>query len=237
MGAPAGGESYDVEVLWTLHRAGEEKTRTVRVAGVTDPQLLDCPFAWDGRIEMARWVATARLTWRGHTWVEAHHSRVLFPPVQAWRVVVYNESDRISLEQALVGEAGLQWTARYPDATALVNLNRPFLLRLGAEHGVRLQAGERLAAYLATTVESPEEREATLLVRTRTPLEVYVNGEPVELGPQEEELSFYPFEAHQTAPFCLREGENTLLLHTHADPEGEAAWYVAGTLGEISPSR
>jgi hypothetical protein len=258
VGAPAGGEPYDVAVAWTLHRAGgtillpgdapramkmvnesgtsptstlvEVETRTDRVAATTTPQILDCPFSWDGRIETAYWEATVHLTWRGHTLAETHRSQVLFPPVQEWRVMVYSEANPVSLEQVLAGEAGLAWMERSPDATALVNLNRPFLLRLGAEHRVRLQAGERLAAYLATTVESPEDQEATLLVRTRTPVEVYVNGEPVKLGPQEEELSFYPFEARRTAPVRLQAGENALLVRSHADLEGEAAWYVAGIL-------
>jgi hypothetical protein len=208
----------------------EVDTHTDRVVATTAPQILDCPFAWDGCIETAYWEAAARLTWRGYTWVETHHSRTLFPPVQEWRVAVYSESNAVSLEQVLAGEADLVWTARSPDTIVLVNLNRPFRLRLGAEYWARLQAGERLAAYLATTVESPDDQEATLRVRTRTPVEVYVNGEPVELGPEEEDFSFYPFAVRRTVPFRLRAGENALLVHSSGDPEGKAAWYVGAVL-------
>jgi hypothetical protein len=237
MGAPGEGDSYDIEVDWTLYRAGRPEQYRVRVEQATAPQILDTPFAFAGTVEALSWEAEARLTWRGHVLRYTHHSRTLFPPVQAWRVAVYDPTKgTLTPEQALSADPRL-WRARSPDVAALHNLSQPFLLSLGQENCERLQAGEPLAACLVTTVDSPAEREATLLVRTRTRVEVSVDGMPVEVGPPEEEFSFYPFEARRTAPFHLRAGENTLVVHSWPDPEGKAAWFVGAELEPAAHGR
>ena len=124
---------------------------------------------------------------------------------------------------------------RQPAVAALRNLNQTFLIPLGQENRERLQAGELLAAYLATTVLSPEEQEATLRVRTRTLVEVYLNGEAVLVGPEEEDRFYYPFEVRRAGPFRLRAGENTLVLHTRPDPGGKRSWHCGALLLREQP--
>jgi alpha-glucosidase len=231
VGAPTAGDPYGVEVEWTLQRADRQERHTVQVENATTPQILNAPFAFDGQIETLHWAAQARLSWRGHVLTYTHRSRMLFPPVHTWRVLVYNpERDPLPLGHVLAGEDALPWTVRRPDVAALRNLNGPFLLPLGQENRERLQAGEPLAAYLATTVMSPDEQEASLLVRTRTPVVVYLNGEAVPAGPGEEDCGYYPFEVRRAGPFRLHAGENRLVVHSLPDPAGQAVWFAAATL-------
>ena len=58
-------------------------------------------------------------------------------------------------------------------------MNASYNVPLNKQYLERLYAGEKLAAYAVTVINSPDEREAMLDYRAAGPFEVWVNGQPV----------------------------------------------------------
>jgi len=238
VGAPAQGtEAFDLEVTWTLDLGKESEQHTVQIEGATQSQILDAPFAYDGRVRAGRWTAEVRLTWRGRRFTKTHHSQVLFPTVYAWHTLVYDqETELLDLAQVLDGRGkarqALDWIPHLQKAEGLININQPHGIQLSREHGQALEEGQSLAAYVTTTVLSPDERDVVFHFRSAGPAQIYLNGQRVEEVPvkQEEWLPGLLRKARRTAEMRLRKGENTLVIHSQPPEDKRPWWYLGGAL-------
>ena len=236
VGAPARTDRpFNLEVTWTLSGIGRTKQKTVRIQGMTEPQILDAPFAFDGTVRSAHWTADARLTWRGETLPFTHQSRPLFPSIYAWQVLVYDEQlDRLALEQVVDGEGeinqGLPWRAYVQTTGGLKNVNQPHGVYLSSEYGQALAEGASLAAYLSVVVNSPDERKAVVRFRAAGPSTFYLNGQEIEEVPveQEEWLPGLLRKTRKTAVLRLRQGRNRLVVHSKPAQKNRPRWYFRG---------
>ena len=185
--------------------------------------ILDAPFAWDGQVRTQRWTAEIALTWQGATLAYSHHSQTLFPTVPTWRVAAYDRAGQPPEDESL------DWRL-YPQATGeLDSVHQPHALMLSRVYAEELRGGASLAAYLETTILSPDEREVILWFGASGPVEVYLNGQPVADMPVPEELPL-PFafrDLRVTESLTLQAGQNRLLVHSLA-PEGQHPWWYFG---------
>ena len=211
------------------------KQKTVRVLGVTESQIIDAPFAFDGTVRTARWMADVKLTWRGETLLFTHQSRPLFPSIYAWQVLVYDEQlEGLTLEQVVDGEGGinqdLSWKAYVQTTEGLKNVNQPHGVYLSREYERALAEGAPLAAYLSTVVNSPDEREAVVRFRAAGPSTFYLNGREIEEVPveQEEWLPGLLRKTRKTAVLRLRQGRNRLVVHSKPAQKKRPWWYLGG---------
>jgi len=223
VGGPARGEEpYDLEVTVRLTRGGETEEHVMRVPGATESHIVDLPIAFDGQVRPMRWEAVVAITWRGETLTFRHHSRPLFSTIYAWRTLIYNQAEGlIPLDEVMHPDGNLnralRWKARPQTLEGLTSLTQPHALFFYREHEADIRAGVPLAGYLATTVISPDERDVTLVLRSRGPSEVYLNGQKVELvRGGEERAGLHPllWEDQARALVRLRAGRNTLLAHS-----------------------
>ena len=237
VGAPApGGEPYDLDATFTLFREGRPERHVVQIKGATESRILDTPFAFDGQVRTARWEAEVEITWRGETLTYTHQSKPLFPTIYAWRALVYNrEEEPIPLEQVMDGAGrvnpDLGWRAYVQTAADSMNVNQPHAVLFYRECRQELQTGVPLAGYLATTIVSPDEREAVVRFRAAGPAAFYLNGRPVEAAPAEgKESDVHPLfrSLRQTDVLHLRAGENTLIVHSRPDQSEQPAWLFGG---------
>jgi len=244
VGAPVGVDrAYDLRATFTLFRAGEPaQRRVVQMEGSTRSHILDVPFAFDGQVRTAYWTAEVEITWKGETLTYAHHSAPLFPTIQAWRVVVYDrQEDPISLGRVM-DEAGrvsdaLDWKSYDQASEGLRNVNQPHRVAFFREYDQRLEAGEPLAGYMATTIVSPEEREAIFQFRSAGPVECYLNGQKAEETSvkeraKEKEEGIHPFfrSIRRTSVVRLRAGENALVVDTRPPQSERPVWFFGGAL-------
>jgi hypothetical protein len=238
VGAPAlADEPYDLQANFTLFRGGRAERHTIHVKGTTESHILDTPFAFDGPVRTMHWEAQVKITWRGETLIYTHHSQPLFPTIYAWRAVVYNrEQEPIALERVM-DDAGhvddaLNWKAYVQTSARLESVHQPYAVHFRGEYQQQLRAGEPLAAYVTTTVISPDEREAVIWFQSGGPTQFYLNGHKVEQLPVEEEKEVRPLfrEARKTALVFLRAGENTLVVDTKPPHEGHLIWFFGGAL-------
>jgi alpha-glucosidase len=244
-GPAAAGEPYEVEATFTLWQGGERTIRTVRrpaPGGAWAPSLaIDMPFAFDGRAVPTRWQAEVCLTWRGWRIVSTHRSALLFATVHFWRALYYNpHAAPMDLAQvvddAAVPEPSLPWQARRAEPERSANLRRPFGVMCAQDCRDALEAGEPVAGYLATTVISPDEREAVLYFQAEGELAFFLNGRPLAGEPQEPEGmdADFPVDHFARGPRALRSlhlqaGRNTLVISTRPDPaKGPGQWYFGG---------
>jgi hypothetical protein len=111
-------------------------------------------------------------------------------------------------------------------------VNQPHGVLFFREHRQALQAGEPLAAYITTTIISPDEREVVLQFRSAGSNKFYLNGQSVDEMPAEKEpegLSPFFHGLRKTAVMHLYPGENTLIVD--AKPlAGESYWFFGGAL-------
>jgi hypothetical protein len=177
------------------------------------------------------------LTWQGETLTYAHTSAPLFPTITAWRAVVYDaDKSPISVQAAMDDQARsqptLDWQPYLQQVEGLRNCLQPHAVLFFREHREALQAGQRLAGYLATTVRCPEERDAVLRFGSPGPAEIYVNGNKLEPAPVEEDApeAFLLRGIKQTAPFKLKQGINHLLIDTRPPQEGRPFWVFGAGL-------
>ncbi len=239
VGAPVpADEPYDLEVSFALFRGDGPERHTIQVKGTTASHILDAPFAFDGHVQTMRWEAEVRITWRGETLIYTHRSKPLFPTVHIWRAIVYNQDEGpIALEQVMDDagrvDDGLNWEAYVQTSKGLKNVNELHVVPLWREYRRELRAREPLGAYIATTVVSPDEREAILRFGSTRSADFYLNGQKIAEAPMEEEgEDVHPHfrRPRQTAVMHLRTGENTLLVDTRPIPLERRHWFFSGAL-------
>jgi len=97
VGAPArADEPYDLEVTFTLFRGGRAEPHSIRLEGRRASQIVDAPFAFDGRRQMMRWEAEVEIAWRGQTLRRSYRSLPLCPAIYGWQALVIDEDERPS---------------------------------------------------------------------------------------------------------------------------------------------
>jgi hypothetical protein len=148
---------------------------------------------------------------------------------------VYDTEDRpLTLEQVMnpdgTANEALEWRPHVQSASGLRNVREPHIVFFSREYRERLQAGKRLAGYLATTVVSPDEREVVLRFGSLGPAEIYVNGQEVDEAPAKEREKASPRvrQLRETVPIHLRAGENYLVVATRPPQEGRPLWLFGG---------
>jgi alpha-glucosidase len=233
--APKDGSTYSVRVTFERDGGDRRETQTIERADVTERQIINAPFAFQGDPETQRWRAEVKLTWRGVEWTHSYASAPLFPTVYAWRAVVYPEDEAPSVDDVLTPDGAvdptLDWQPHLQDPDQLPNYNEPHGVRFWRDYEERLTGGVDLVGYAVATVVSPAAREAVFEFQTPGSAEVYLNGEPAPLAPHPEETHLRPIfrSPYRTEPLRLREGENTLLIR--ATPSKRAKphhWYFGG---------
>lgn len=242
VGAPArADEPYDLKATFTLFREGQTEQHVVQFKDTTASHIVDTPFAFGGHVQAAYWHVVVEITWRGRALTYTHHGQALFPAIYVWRLLVYNQDeDPITLDQVMDDEgnvsAALDWETHAQGAEGWRgNLSYPHVAPLSRGYGQEISAGEPLAGYLSTTVVSPDERDAVLVLRSisskESPLEIYLNGQKVEEVPDTEEPgNLYPrllrSPRRKTTLMRLRAGKNTLVVSTRPPQPGEYIWPV-----------
>jgi hypothetical protein len=236
VGAPVRTDQpFDLEVIWTLFGTRRTDRRAVQMQGVTQPQVLDAPFVFDGTVRSGRWTADVKLTWRGETLCITHQSKALFPSVYAWQVLVYDEQvKKLALKQVVDGEGRinqrLPWKEYVQTAEGLKSVNQPHAVYLSREYERALADGASLAAYLSVIVNSPDEREAVVRFRAAGPSTFYLNGRKIKAMPveQEESLPGPLRKTRKTAVLRLREGRNRLVVRSKPAQKGRPWLYFGG---------
>ena len=77
-----------------------------RATGLSEAQIIDTPFAFDGQVKSCRWEAEVEVIWRGEAQRFAYRSKPLFSTVYAWRAVVYEPGGKegaLALDEVLRG--------------------------------------------------------------------------------------------------------------------------------------
>ena len=238
VGAPSRpGEPFDLQVTWTLWQSGKKRQQTVTIEGSTESQIVDAPFVLDGPVQTMHWTAEARVTWRGQVLVFRHESRPLFPSIYAWQSIVYNQDEAPLTVEQVMGPGGcvnrqLAWKPTIQVFARVRNVNQPLRVSLLREHADDLRAGAPLAAYLVTTITSPDERDAVVQFRSSGPTTFYLNGQAVAEEPvvQDRSLPALLRKARRTAVLRLRSGRNWLLVHSQPPQEKRPSWYLEGRL-------
>jgi len=239
VGAPAAaGEPYDLDATFRLFRGGKLERHTTRAKGATDSLILDTPFAFQGRVQAMRWEAEVRITWRGETLTHTHRSQPLFPTITAWRALVYDrEWEPIAPEQVMDAaghvDGSMDWRTCVQSPQGLKNVNEPHAVLFFEEYRRELEAGRPLAGYLATTVVSPDERDAVILFRSAGPTRIYLNGcrvDRVPLGEEQEDVHPFFRRPRRTAVVRLRAGENTLVADTRPSRSHRPLWFFGAAV-------
>jgi alpha-glucosidase len=238
--APAAGGPFDAEIAFTLFRGEEVEEHVVRREGATEDLIVATPFGFVGRPQAAFWEAEVRITWRGRTLPYIFRSTLLFPTIHAWRGVFYS-AEETALDPAQVIDAegrinpDLDWRDYGQHLERVHSLAQPHALPFSwmAEFSGRLEAGEPLRGYLATTVCNPCEQEAVIVFLSGGRTDVYVNGQKVEELPAEKAkkqgVSLLSRQARRTVAVRLREGRNRLLVYTEP-PQPEGDWHLVAAL-------
>jgi hypothetical protein len=241
--APADGSPYDLEVNFTLYQAGGEQRQALRFSGLTQTQVVNTPFAFTGHIQTERWEAQVQIHWRGEILAFSHHSEPLFPTINAWHIFLYNPLTQAIPAGQTLDETGklnpdLAWEPFLQSIDRLRNVNDAHVMPITWLYRDRLQTGEPLEAYLATTVTSPIARQADLLFQGEGEMTFYLNGEEITGEPEEADsvigrLTRFPVtrSLRRLSGLNLRAGENSLVLHT-APPQDAPHrwWYFTGLL-------
>jgi alpha-glucosidase len=237
VGAPSQGErSYDLEATFTRFHEGRSERHTVRIAGAEESHILDLPWAFNRQVRAGRWEAEVRITWRGEKLVYSHQSKPLFPTIYVWRSLVYDEDKEPVLLEQVMDQAGkikegLDWQLWVQNPARVRNINQPHAVLFFKEYQQELRAGLPLAAFLSTTVISPDERDVIVWYRSSGLAELYLNGQRVEKAPEVGESGDLPSffcPLRETEVVRLRGGKNSLVVHARpALPEG-LYWFFGG---------
>ncbi len=235
--APSQGErSYDLEATFTRFQEGKREQHTVQIAGAKESHILDVPWAFDGQVRAGRWEADLRITWRGETLVYSHQSKPFFPTIHTWRSLVYDEHKGPVLLKQVMDEAGwvkegLDWQPRVQNLEQLRNINQPHAVLFFKEYRQELQAGLPLAAFLATTVISPDERDVIVWYKSSGLAELYLNGQRIEEAPTargNEDLPSFFYPIRETEVVRLRAGKNSLVVDARPAQSGGLRWFFGG---------
>jgi hypothetical protein len=237
VGSPADGTSYDLEASFWVQRGESSKEYAVEIADTCEAQILDTPFAAGKVAQTTQWGAKLVLRWQGKTLRYTHASQPLFPAITAWKALVYDrETSPINLDQVMDrdGKAWLtpNWVQYRQEISELRNLRQPHAVLFFHEHWEALNQERALAGYMATVVESPDEREVTLRFGSPGPATIYLNGQELqEVAVEEWEKDALSFrELRRTAPVKLRKGENWLLVDTRPPQEGRPFWFFGAAV-------
>ncbi|MGC9347097.1 MAG: TIM-barrel domain-containing protein [Anaerolineae bacterium] len=231
---PADGTPVDVAIDYTVERGPERKTYHQSRQGVTAPWIAETPFAFDGEVAPLRWRADLRLTWDGKTLSGGYESKPLFPGIYRYRVAFHDRAEsQLSLDDVIGTEEDSQLDAEtvVQDPAEMHNLNEPFVIRFWERYAERMQASEKLAAYLLSTVVSAEARDVVLELTASDPVALYLNNEEVAILPREEVPEDVPVQFRppvRTAVLRLEEGENTLVVATESPEEPRGRWFFGG---------
>jgi hypothetical protein len=237
-------EDLVVRVVFTLCRGGATEQHTVEMEGPAYSGVLETPFRYDGCVRSSQWAAEVELSWRGETLVYSYQSTPLFPTIYAWRVLVHDAvNGDLTLERVLDSDANLDPTLGWKasgqgDAPSLANLTEAHAIHLAEDLAEQLAAGEPLAAYVATTITSPDERDVVLEAWARCQADWYLNGREIEFLPvREQETAQPPFfwPTRESAVLRLRAGENSLVALTRPAKEVRESralpyWDLGGAL-------
>jgi hypothetical protein len=229
--------AYGVKATFSLFRGGTTEQRTVALAGLTESQIIDVPFAWDGHVQAARWTAQVEITWRGKSLRFAHQSQVFFPTVHAWQVAVYREDEtsldleQIACQQGPIDET-LDWKPYIQTAADLTNVNQLHAVFFVREYRAQLREGVPLAAVLTTTINSPEQQEVIVQFRVGGEATFYLNGHKIEEGPTDVESGLHPLfrKNRRTAVVRLQAGQNWLLVSTKPPRDGNLYWFLGAAI-------
>ena len=235
VGAPADpSDPFGVEVTFTWYRAGEPERHVIRRDDCREAQIVETPFSFDGRVRAQRWEAVVEVCWHGQTLTAVHESKPIFPTIHTWRALVYGRACPLSLQQILTEEgtvaADLRWELYQQTAEQLTDINESYGVVFSRAYRERLHAGEQLAAYLWTTVISPEDRQAVFGFGVGGQARIYLNGKEVQAEPGENEGQMHPLlrNLHKTEVVELKAGENTLTIETQPPEKGRPFWYFGG---------
>ncbi len=254
IGSPAASKQpYDAEITFSLLCGADTQNYGISIEQTADSHIVDTPFRHDGRLRSTRWEAEVRLSWHGETFTHTYRSSSLFPTIYAWRVLVYNQDEQsFLLDEILDGERDLNRALDWrfycqDDGPPPANLTHGHTVDLAGEYAGRLAAGEPLAAYLATTISSPDEREVVFLVWAECRTEWFLNGQRIELLPMEEqETAKPPFyrPTRKSVVLRLRQGANSLVAASLPSESIRASaglpyWRFGGALaapdGQVMP--
>ena len=230
-------DAYDVKATFSLFRGGTTEQCTVALARLTESQIIDVPFAWDGQIQAACWTAQVEITWRGERLCFNHHSQVLFPTVHTWQAAVYREDEKAPDLEQVASEPGpidetLDWQSYAQRTADLTNLAQLYAVFFGPEVRAQLREGVPLAALLTTTINSPEQQEVILQFRVGGEATLYLNGHKVEGAPAKVESVPHPFfrKSRRTAVVRLQAGQNRLLVSTKPPQDGRRNWFLGAAI-------
>ena len=231
VGGPVdGSKPYTLAATFTLDRGGRAERRTIEIAGATEAQIVEVPFRLDGTVQTAQWSVEGTLTWQGHTSTFGHTSHPLFPAITAWHAVVYDRAKtpldlaqivdaRGELDETLDWEPFVQGTERL---RSVADVNIAFV---GRKHRERLQAGDPLAAFVVTTIASPDDRQAVLRFGGGGDMSFYLNGQAVDVVEEPDPLPMFR-QTQRTERVQLRKGKNLLVVHTQ--PQAGAHFWALG---------
>ncbi len=234
------GETYDLEVDFTLHEAGGPVKSASRLTRLTGGRILDLPFAFTGKVSPLRWEAEVKLAYRGQTLSFHHTSALLMPGIPVFRALVYNpERLKISPQEASAPvQTGMPdvWKVYPYVPQRQPNLKHPHFVPLFELYREQLQAGDPLAAYLAVTITSPSDQGASLLYQAAGEPQFYLEGrrlkqaslEAPELG-----QGYFPrlFSPMLLPGLQLKAGKNVLLIGLRPAEVAEwRPWYFGGML-------
>lgn len=237
-------KALEVEVNWTLFRNGHAET-FVTTASPADNKgggfILHSPFAVGptDQAQTLQWTAEVKLQWGDTPLIFAHRSKTLFPAIPDWQVLVYDQQAQpdFGLAQILNDvnqiNPNLDWQTYREEVESAVSLDTAYNLPIYKTYLERLRAGEKLAGYAVTTINSPDEREAMLEYRSAGPLEFWLNGQPITKpttftgGEPIQSVVYNRFQrAQRTAIVTLKAGPNTLVVG-FAPPERPHWWYFS----------
>jgi hypothetical protein len=245
VGAPSDADDeYAVRALFSLSRGGVTERHAIQMVGTRGSQILETPFRYDGQVQPSRWTAEVQLSWRGETLSYNYQSTPLFPTIYAWRVLVHNEArGGLPLVRVLDGEEcsndAVAWRHHVQEgASSMANLTEPHAVRLAGDHAGQLAEGEPLAAYVATSITSHDERDVILWVWARCRADWYLNGQRVEFLPERQRRTAQsPFHGptRESAVLRLRAGKNSLVAATKPSESVRAStglpyWRLGGAL-------
>jgi hypothetical protein len=131
----------------------------------------------------------------------------------------------------------LAWQPYVQGEEELANVNQPHEVVFSMADLVGVEPDESSVAYLATTVRSPGARPAVLWVWAAGPVQLFLNGQPVEVLPSEPEADAIPpffRQARQTEAVALLAGENHLLAAVWPHQE-DPVWFLRAAI--VTPDR
>ncbi len=238
LAGPANGDPYTAEIAFTVHRNGATKTQVVNITETTTSRVIPAPFACNG-IAKTAWEAEVILHWRDAATRTHFRSATLFPAIPAWRATLYNLDEIAPTPTDVLDTAGnpnpnLVWRTLAQSLAETENYRRAYFTYLERSRWSPTTAEAPRAAYLTTTVVSPEAREAVLAFTAMGPVTVYVNGAKVGEDVRAEIDSVHGLfvtGTRFTGKLYLRAGTNTLLIHY---PKADRHWRFGAML--LSPS-